>query len=568
MDAAKQLRNDAIPFAPRGPGAGPATPLQPAANPFVAGGSVTRMGRPMQTAFGEIVRQIALQTPVVVVAGNSGTGKSLLMDLTARAAAEMGLSVRRVERGDQVQTPPAAKTDILLVDQADSIPAPVLQTLLAPDNRHGATTMVFMCHPSGAGRFSAQDRHVAAVELTPLSQADARTYLMERATSIGRPNLFTPEALNLVIDGSRGLLRLLRSIAHLAYVAAAGEGASQIGAHHVVTAAEPPAPVARAVSSAPPAPPQFDSAPAARPRPAPEPQAPPVKYEPPKRAAERPAAQSAAVSAKPAERAPRVQEPIKLEKNLSRPQSRPAEAWAPRAVGIAGTLLATVAIGAIVSWMVSSQPKVDPRAALAPPPVARPAAIPKSEPQVQAPATQTAAKAPPQIQAPAQKSNPVASPVVTQAAPHTQAPAQAPAQTKTEPVAPAPVAAAPVPAQPARENPAPQPAPVEKAANEPAAAPAEPAPPVAVTPSAPTAIDIAAQEAAQRAAEQKAAEEKAVAERAKAAEQARLAQEAKDRAEKAAAALAQAAKDAAAQDARARQRTNQRFNNSFLGVGR
>ena len=82
MDAAKQLKNDTVPFTPRAVSTN-APPLQITMNPFVAGGSVTRMGRPMQTAFGEVVRQVALQTPVVVVVGQSGTGKSLLMDLAA-----------------------------------------------------------------------------------------------------------------------------------------------------------------------------------------------------------------------------------------------------------------------------------------------------------------------------------------------------------------------------------------------------------------------------------------------------------------------------------------------------
>src|SRR5258706_10187229 len=70
----------------------------------------------------------------------------------------------------------------------------------------------------------------------PLSLSDARNYLHERAASIGRTNLYSPEALDLIIDGSRALPRLLQSIAHQAYWAAASEGASQIGAQHVSNA--------------------------------------------------------------------------------------------------------------------------------------------------------------------------------------------------------------------------------------------------------------------------------------------------------------------------------------------
>ena len=89
-------------------------------NPFVAAASGSRMGRPLQTAYGELFRHIGLQTPIVVVVGTAGTGKSLLMDITARALAGMGLSVRRIERGDLLSQAFGEKTDVLMVDQSDS----------------------------------------------------------------------------------------------------------------------------------------------------------------------------------------------------------------------------------------------------------------------------------------------------------------------------------------------------------------------------------------------------------------------------------------------------------------
>ena len=67
---------------------------------------------------------------------------------------------------------------------------------------------------------------------------DARIYLVERACSIGQPDLFTQEALNLVIDGSGGLQRDLRAIAQFAFFAAASEGASRIESRHAVIAME------------------------------------------------------------------------------------------------------------------------------------------------------------------------------------------------------------------------------------------------------------------------------------------------------------------------------------------
>ncbi len=67
---------------------------------------------------------------------------------------------------------------------------------------------------------------------------DARIYLGEKAIGIGRPNLFTAEALDVVIHGTRNALGELRAVAELAFFAAATGGASQIGSMHVLRALE------------------------------------------------------------------------------------------------------------------------------------------------------------------------------------------------------------------------------------------------------------------------------------------------------------------------------------------
>jgi hypothetical protein len=194
------------------------------------------MGRPLQQAFGEVIRHIGLQTSIIAVVGSAGTGKSQLADMTARACVDMGLTVRRIERGDQVYGLLSTKSDVLLIDQTDSMPDFSLQVMLSPEVKNTTTTMVFMCVPSCVGQVNFSGGDHATVELTPLSLSDARNYLHERAASIGRTNLYSPEALDLIIDGSRGLPRLLQSIAHQAYWAAASEGAPQIGAQHVSNA--------------------------------------------------------------------------------------------------------------------------------------------------------------------------------------------------------------------------------------------------------------------------------------------------------------------------------------------
>jgi hypothetical protein len=56
---------------------------------------------------------------------------------------------------------------------------------------------------------------------------------LDRATSIGRPDLFAPDALDLIVHQACGSPHVLLSIASLAFFTAAWGGATQIGARHV-----------------------------------------------------------------------------------------------------------------------------------------------------------------------------------------------------------------------------------------------------------------------------------------------------------------------------------------------
>ncbi|HXJ03105.1 MAG TPA: hypothetical protein VNH44_17935 [Micropepsaceae bacterium] len=203
------------------------------ANPFVPGAKRERVGRPLQTALGEVIRQAALETPIVVVAGSAGTGKSLLADMAERAFSDMGLTVRQIHRGD-LMVSGSERYDVLLVDEADSITDLILQTLQPGGNRP-ATTTILLCLPSSVRRLgSAADSVV--VELTRLTQSDTRAYLLQRAANWGVRELLAPDAVDLLVDASRGLPRTLWSIASLAYFSAAYDGSSQIGRQHVAGA--------------------------------------------------------------------------------------------------------------------------------------------------------------------------------------------------------------------------------------------------------------------------------------------------------------------------------------------
>jgi hypothetical protein len=111
-----------------------------------------------------------------------------------------------------------------------------LRTLLSGGGKNAATTTVFLALPSFVQRLTSLGARAVIVQLPPLSPSDAKNCLLERASSVGRPDLFTADALELIIHGSHGLPRLLRSIAELAFIRAAFDGASQITLKHVAYA--------------------------------------------------------------------------------------------------------------------------------------------------------------------------------------------------------------------------------------------------------------------------------------------------------------------------------------------
>src|ERR1700704_2652488 len=210
--------------------------LQLQTNPFTANANGARIGRPLQAALGEVIRQIGLEAPVVVVCGNAGAGKTLLMNMIARACTDMGLSARQIDRGDLMHVAFGQCADVLLIDEADSITESTLHTLIAAGSNNATTTMIFLCLPSNVRRFTSSGGRAVIIELTALTHSDARNYLLERATSAGRPDLFDADALDVLIEGARGSPRILRSIASLAFFAAAVDGSARIGAKHVADA--------------------------------------------------------------------------------------------------------------------------------------------------------------------------------------------------------------------------------------------------------------------------------------------------------------------------------------------
>ena len=187
-------------------------PLRIEQDPFAAGGEGQHVGRPLQTAFREAVRHITLKTPLILVTGSTSTGKTRLVGMVGRACVEKGLAVRRVDRGDMVHamhTMLGQPCDVLLVDEANSIPDSMLEAL--SHGSSGAATTVFVGLPSFVSRIIFQNVRPVMIELTPLPPSDARNYLVERATSAGMTDLFTEEALDFIVDGSQGSPRHART---------------------------------------------------------------------------------------------------------------------------------------------------------------------------------------------------------------------------------------------------------------------------------------------------------------------------------------------------------------------
>jgi hypothetical protein len=103
-------------------------PLAAISNPF--GPAVGHcVCTPVRTALAEVTREIEGKCPIVIVAGKPGTGKTLLADKIAGACLDMGLSARQIDHGDITGANPATRADVLLADEADSLPATAIHRL-------------------------------------------------------------------------------------------------------------------------------------------------------------------------------------------------------------------------------------------------------------------------------------------------------------------------------------------------------------------------------------------------------------------------------------------------------
>ena len=211
-----------------------ARPLKMDTDPF-ASNATNHSSRQVQTAFREIIRQILQQTPVILVTGPASAGKTLLVDMTARLCNDTGLSVRRVDRGDLLHIALGQHSDVLLVDEANSVADASLEAFSPERRSNTATTTIFLGLPSCVARFISTVNPVL-IQFDLLSRSDAEHYLRERVAGAGFPDLFSDAALELTVDASRGSPRLLQRIASMAFFNAVSDCAFQIGHKHAASA--------------------------------------------------------------------------------------------------------------------------------------------------------------------------------------------------------------------------------------------------------------------------------------------------------------------------------------------
>ncbi len=166
----------------------------------------------------------------IAVLGLPGTGKTLLLQHLAHC-----LSTERVPV--TVQRHPvmdgAGATDMLLVDEADSLSLADLQELCGR-----ASVFALAGLPEFTHSLASLPGSMVPITLAPLSSEEIARFLVSRLRESGRPaTIFEPEAVIGLATHSAGLMRLVVMLAGSALFLAEQEGAEQVTLRHVEEAA-------------------------------------------------------------------------------------------------------------------------------------------------------------------------------------------------------------------------------------------------------------------------------------------------------------------------------------------
>ncbi len=179
-------------------------------------------------AFAAVRAGLAAGTPVVL-AGQPGLGKSLLLKVLAHTLEQEGQTVVLLPGSNQVQD---RQPDVVLLDEADRVPRTLLQHLVsgAPGCvLVGPRTLLDSLHGLAAAR--------TLVELRPLSPEEVGPYLSEQIGRAGLPDaLLGPGTFEALAQAGNGNPRRLQKLASRALFRAWMDNADQVSATHVAEA--------------------------------------------------------------------------------------------------------------------------------------------------------------------------------------------------------------------------------------------------------------------------------------------------------------------------------------------
>ncbi len=172
----------------------------------------------------------ALATPgVVALVGARGAGKTLFLQTFARELQYAGWDVELVQQGSIARS---ADPQIILVDEADRLPLPLLQSLAARGR-----PCVFAGLPALSAHLSELPVHVTTVALSPLPSQEVGSFLGEQLARSNQPHdLLQPDAVVALAHYSGGEPARLQLLAGLAVFMARLEDAPRVSAAHVKAA--------------------------------------------------------------------------------------------------------------------------------------------------------------------------------------------------------------------------------------------------------------------------------------------------------------------------------------------
>lgn len=228
-------------------------------------------GVPQEEALARLEWLLEERQRFALVVGAAGCGKSHLAAMAARRLGGLGaetaiLSLRGLAAGDWIEmllerlpldaasrsepSRPWQKLEnrlrentlmerptALILDDVDRAPLDAVEGIArligAAEPRFAGVAIVAMATPAGAVELPSALRERAAVrvELGPWDKADVAAFLARAVSRAGgRDDIFSPEAAITLARFTAGVPRTVARLAHLALVAAAGDGLAQVDA--------------------------------------------------------------------------------------------------------------------------------------------------------------------------------------------------------------------------------------------------------------------------------------------------------------------------------------------------